>query len=420
MELRVLPRSSPPLGLSLRKRSSYKPATPSPNALLYSPANLPRHPKMDALGQSNSGSHPPSAFAGSRNCPPRGAGQSEIAEEKFLPPTREKPACSCLDTSPAASHHSNRVLMKILCFTPLPYGDGSGWWGRDLGLTVRAFRQLGHDAQLVCYPTTHSKDPFDRPVQLITQSQARSKDWWIQQSPDLILLGLWTQSKYNPIRTAALSSNALVIERCDGDGFRLPSCGHRQFWKNTISAQIDAHPHCPIALAAILGGGKAGLFEIFASYFESRLAATLAMVPLFLSETPLSTRSLQSLATRIKSNPSRFQHVPHPIDENVFSYAGELKKNTVIAVGRWGSWQKDWPLTRRAWKSFWIVIQIMRPFFSAVACPWTELVKGFFLAAFARRRRYPRVSERPKSCSLLPATKAFCWQVARPFARAAR
>ena len=242
--------------------------------------------------------------------------------------------------------------MKILCFTPLPYGDGSGWWGRDLGLTVRAFRQLGHDAQLVCYPTTHSKDPLDRPVQLITQSQSTSRDWWIQQSPDLILLGLWSQSKYRPIRTAALSSNALVIERCDGDGFRLPSCGHRQFWQNTISAQIDAHPHWPLALAAILGGGKAGLFEIFASYFESRLAATLAMVPLFLSETPLSTQSLQSLATRIGSNPNRIQHVPHPIDENVFSYARESKKNTVIAVGRWGSWQKDWPLTRKALKIF--------------------------------------------------------------------
>jgi glycosyltransferase involved in cell wall biosynthesis len=242
--------------------------------------------------------------------------------------------------------------MKILCFTPLPYGDGSGWWGRDLGLTVRAFRQLGHDAQLVCYPTTHSKDPLDRPVQLITQSQSTSRDWWIQQSPDLILLGLWSQSKYKPIRTAALASNARVIERCDGDGFRLPSCGHRQFWRNTISAIKDAHPHWPFPLATIVGGCKAGLFEIFASYFESRFAATLAMIPLFLSETPLSTRSLQSLATRIKSNPSRFQHVPHPIDENVFSYSGESKKNTVIAIGRWGSWQKDWPLTRKALEIF--------------------------------------------------------------------
>jgi len=242
--------------------------------------------------------------------------------------------------------------MKILCFTPLPYGDGSGWWGRDLGLTVRAFRQLGHDAQLVCYPTTHSKDPLDRPVQLITQPQAISKSWWIQQNPDLVLLGLWSQSKYKPIRNAALASNALVIERCDGDGFRFPSCGHWQFWKNTISAQIDAHPNWPSPLAAILGGGKAGLFEIFASYFESRFAATVAMIPLFLSETPLSTQSLQSLATRIGPNPSRFQHVPHPIDENVFSYAGEPKKNTVVAVGRWGSWQKDWPLTRRALEIF--------------------------------------------------------------------
>lgn len=242
--------------------------------------------------------------------------------------------------------------MKILCFTPLPYGDGSGWWGRDLGLTVRAFRQLGHDAQLVCYPTTHSKDPLDRPVQLITQSEAKSKEWWIQQSPDLILLGLWSQSKYKPIRTAALASNARVAERCDGDGLRFPSCGHRQFWKNTVSAQIDARPNWPSALAAIFGGGKAGLFEIFAPYFESRFAATVAMIPLFLSETPLSTQSLQSLATRIGSRPSRFQHVPHPIDENVFSYNGEPKKNTVIAVGRWDSWQKDWPLMRKVLEIF--------------------------------------------------------------------
>jgi glycosyltransferase involved in cell wall biosynthesis len=44
--------------------------------------------------------------------------------------------------------------------------------------------------------------------------------------------------------------------------------------------------------------------------------------------------------------------VPHPIDENVFSYSGEPKKNTVIAVGRWGSWQKDWPLTRKALEIF--------------------------------------------------------------------
>jgi glycosyltransferase involved in cell wall biosynthesis len=242
--------------------------------------------------------------------------------------------------------------MKILCFTPRPYGNGRGWWGRDLGLTVRAFRELGHDAQLVCYPTTHSKDPLDRPVQLITQSQGTSKAWWIQQSPDLVLLGLWTLSKYNPIRTAALASNARVIERCDGDGFRLPSTGHRQFWKNTISAQKDAHPHWPIALAAILGGGKASLFEIFAPYFESRLASTLAMIPLFLSETHLSTQSLQSLATRIGSSPSRIQHVPHPIDENIFSYSGEPKKNIVISVGRWDSWQKDWPLTRKALEIF--------------------------------------------------------------------
>lgn len=242
--------------------------------------------------------------------------------------------------------------MKILCFTPLPYGDGSGWWGRDLGLTVRAFRQLGHDAQLVCYPTTHSKDPLDRPVQLITRFQAASKDWWRQQSPDLILLGLWTQSKYNPIRTAALASSARVIERCDGDGFRLPSCGHRQFWKNTISAQKDVHPRWPLALAAFFGGCKASLFEIFPWYFESRFASTLAMLPLFLSETPHSTQSLQSLASRIRSRPSRFQHVPHPIDENAFSYTGEPKRNTVIAVGRWGSWQKDWPLTRKVLEIF--------------------------------------------------------------------
>ena len=194
--------------------------------------------------------------------------------------------------------------MKILLYTDLTIRSDQLFWHRDLGLLTKAFRALGHEAYLVVHlateprpapdsfshseiraqarPATAGKNPrvsasrnrgeksasapFVAPAQHgLGQSRATSKIpeepvlwpfpsdvrdplWWKDHHPDLVILGLWTRPKYDPTGRAALASKARLIERCDSVGFRLPSCGHWQFWKNTISAHNDALPNRPIAI----------------------------------------------------------------------------------------------------------------------------------------------------------------------------
>jgi len=243
--------------------------------------------------------------------------------------------------------------MKILCFTPLPYGDGSGWWGRDLGLIVRAFRQLGHDAHLVCYPTTRSKDPLDRPVQLISQSQSTSRDWWTQQMPDLVILGLWTRPKYNPIRRAALSATPHVIERADSDGMRTASCGLLIYAKRRFDYFRDRTFRWPSLLSILASIFYSSTSILATLWIEYRLASTLKLLPAIAVETPQATRLWKKLASRLGADPEKFHHVPHPIQTDIFKFDPTIpKKNQIISVGRWESYQKNLPLLLKTLRTF--------------------------------------------------------------------
>ena len=272
--------------------------------------------------------------------------------------------------------------MKILCFTPLPYGDGSGWWGRDFGLTVRAFRQLGHDAHLVCYPTTHSKHPLDRPVQLISQSQSASRDWWTQQMPDLVILGLWTRPKYDPVRLAALSATPNVIERADSDGMRTASCGLLTYAKRRFDYFRDHTYRWPSLLSI-----PASIFYSFASilatpWIEARLARTLKLLPALVVETPQATGLWKSLARRLGADPEKIHCVPHPIQTDIFKFDPSIpKKNQIISVGRWDSYQKNLPL----------LLKTLRTFLHKNPS-WTSLVIGSGLPA---KSPHPRITFLP-------------------------
>lgn len=235
--------------------------------------------------------------------------------------------------------------MKILCFTPLPYGNGAGWWGRDLALTVLGFRGLGHDAYLVCYPTTHSKDPEGRPVFLISPDEAASPSWWKNQRPDLVILGLWTRPKYDAIRRAALSATPRVIERADSDGMRTASCGLRVYAQRRYDYFRDRTFGWPALLSI-----PASIFYSFASilstpWIEARLGRTLNLLPAVAVETPQAKRLWTKLATKIGASSTRIYCIPHPIRTEIFySDLSIPKMNRVISVGRWESYQKNLPL----------------------------------------------------------------------------
>jgi len=272
--------------------------------------------------------------------------------------------------------------MKILCFTPLPYGDGSGWWCRDLALTVLGFRALGHDAYLVCHRTSHGEDIEGRPVFLISPAEASSPSWWQSQKPDLVIVGLWTRPKYDPIRRAALSATPHVIERADSDGMRTASCGLLTYAKRRFDYFRDRTYRWPSLLSI-----PASIFYSFASIIatpgiEARLARTLKLLPAVAVETHHATVLWKSLATRLGADPEKIHCVPHPIQTDIFKFDPAIpKKNQIISVGRWESYQKNLPL----------LLKTLRAFLDKNP-DWTSLVIGSGLPA---KSPHPRITFLP-------------------------
>jgi glycosyltransferase involved in cell wall biosynthesis len=256
--------------------------------------------------------------------------------------------------------------LKILLYTDLSIRPDQLFWHRDLGLLTKAFRDLGHNALLAVHPAGDSPSkikypdisPFSKsnikhptskiledPVLWPSPSDIRDPLWWQSQKPDLVILGLWTRPKYDPIRLAALSAIPHVIERADSDGMRTASCGLLTYAKRRFDYFRDHTFHWPSLLSIL-----ASIFYSFASilttpWIEYRLRKTLRLLPSILVETPHATLLWKSLALRLGADPEKIHCIPHPIQTDIFKFDPAVpKKNQIISVGRWDSYQKNLPL----------------------------------------------------------------------------
>jgi glycosyltransferase involved in cell wall biosynthesis len=282
------------------------------------------------------------------------------------------------------------VSLKILLYTELGIRPDQLFWHRDLGLLTKAFRDLGHEAYLVVHLATepgatlgapnklaHPREqPFEAPperskvwseegqrsyspnnptppVLWPSPSDIRDPLWWKVHQPDLVILGLWTRPKYDPIRRAALCATPRIIERADSDGMRTASCGLLTYAKRRFDYFRDRTYHWPSLLSI-----PASIFYSFASiiatpWIEFRLRKTLGLLPSILIETPHATNLWKSLATRLGVDPSKIHCVPHPIQTDIFKFDPAIqKKNQIISVGRWDSYQKNLPLLLKTLLAF--------------------------------------------------------------------
>ena len=278
--------------------------------------------------------------------------------------------------------------MKILLYTDLAIRPDQLFWHRDLGLLTKAFRTLGHEAYLVVHLATepsvtpavlneldhpreqpcvvpqvravagphseirNSKSPTP-PVLWPSPSDIRDPNWWQSHKPDLVILGLWTRPKYDPIRRAALSATPHVIERADSDGMRTATCGLPTYAKRRFDYFRDRTYHWPSPLSI-----PASIFYSFASilatpWIEFRLRKTMELLPAILVETPHATNLWKSLATCLGVDPSKIHCIPHPIQTDIFKFDPAIpKKNQIVSVGRWESYQKNLPLLLKTLRAF--------------------------------------------------------------------
>ena len=286
--------------------------------------------------------------------------------------------------------------MKILLYTDLAIRPDQLFWHRDLGLLTKALCDLGHNALLVVHPATepspapdscshseirNSKSP-KLPVLWPSHSEVRDPIWWQSHHPDLVILGLWTRPKYDPVRRAALSATPHVIERADSDGMRTASCGLLTYAKRRFDYFRDRTFHWPSPLSI-----PASIFYSFASilatpWIEARLARTIKLLPAIAVETPHATNLWKSLATRLGADPEKIHCVPHPIQTDIYKLDPAVpKKNQIIAVGRWDSYQKNLPL----------LLKTLRKFLDQNP-DWTSLVIGSGLPA---KSPHPRITLLP-------------------------
>ena len=325
--------------------------------------------------------------------------------------------------------------MKILLYTDLTIRPNQLFWHRDLGLLTKAFRDLGHEAYLVVHLATEAGAPpgaqnkldhpreqpcvaqqglprlsvagplptfapshittsaasnikhptskiLDEPVLWPSPSDIRDPLWWQSQKPDLVILGLWTRPKYDPIRRAALSATPHVVERADSDGMRTATCGLLTYAKRRFDYFRDRTYHWPPLLSI-----PASLFYSFASitatpWIEARLARTLKLVPAVAVETPPATLLWKSLARRLGADPEKIHHVPHPIQTDIFKFDPAIpKKDQIISIGRWETYQKNLPL----------LLKTLRYFLDKNPS-WTALVVGAGLPA---KSLHPRITFLP-------------------------
>ena len=310
--------------------------------------------------------------------------------------------------------------MKILLYTDLAVRTDQLFWHRDLGLLTKAFRDLGHEAYLVVHLATepgaapavpnkldhpreqpceaqqglprlrvagphskirNSKSPIP-PVLWPSPPDVRDPLWWQSQKPDLVILGLWTRPKYDPVRRAALSATPHVIERADSDGMRTASCGLLTYAKRRFDYFRDRTYQWP-SLLSIPSSFFYSFVSILATpWTEARLARTLKLLPAVVVETPHASNLWKSLARRLGADPSKIHCVPHPIQTDIFKFDPAIpKKNQIISVGRWESYQKNLPL----------LLKTLRAFLDKNP-DWTSLVIGSGLPA---KSPHPRITFLP-------------------------
>lgn len=249
--------------------------------------------------------------------------------------------------------------LKILLYSEIIVATDQLFWHRDLGLLAKGFRDLGHDACLVVHPehqAASSPSPTTKtpPVIWASFSDVRNPDWWQGHKPDLIILGLWTRPKYDPIRRAALSATPRVIERADSDGLRTASSGGlRAYARRRYDYFRDRTVHWTPAFS-VPASALYSLASILATpWIEARLAKTLKLLPGLTVETPRATELWKKLAAKLGADPRRIHCIPHPIQTDIFQPNPSIqKKKQIISVGRWESYQKNFPLLLRTLVSF--------------------------------------------------------------------
>lgn len=242
-------------------------------------------------------------------------------------------------------------MKRILVVLPIPYSHDGGFWTRDAGLTALTLREMGYDAWLVALGNATTMTG-DKPVLAVPLEALNRSEWWKAQIPDGVVLYAGSAPRYDLMRQAALAATPRVVERLDTDGARsarlFPKPYFMRFWVR-ISEELPPYARW---LGALVAGARTALIYLFPSLMDVRMVATMKRLPAVIAESPVAADRIQQMFEKFSGAKHRVAMIPHPVNENVLCYDEMPKENQVIAVGRWASVQKDYPMLRKVLKEF--------------------------------------------------------------------
>lgn len=241
---------------------------------------------------------------------------------------------------------------SILAAIPLGYSDGDAYWARDLGLVVTAMRKLGVDARLVALGKRENHDPA-LPLELGTLDDFRNPEWWRRMNPRAIVLNTWSAPRYDAVRKAALAATPYIMERLDTDGVRSPSSCLRTYTVSTFGHHLDSGSLPRRLLAPFLTLLRVAAVGCFPALLDEKMAHTMSRVPMLAAESPIAVARIQRFMRRFSDRIPEVICAPHPVAEDYMRLDSSIsRENRIVSVGRWYTFQKNFPLLLSVLKRF--------------------------------------------------------------------
>jgi glycosyltransferase involved in cell wall biosynthesis len=85
---------------------------------------------------------------------------------------------------------------------------------------------------------------------------------------------------------------------------------------------------------------------------DVRMVATMRRLPAVIVESPVAAARIGHMFKTFSGANHPIAMIPHPVNEEAIRYDRTPKENRIITVGRWASWQKDFPMLRKVLKGF--------------------------------------------------------------------
>ena len=220
-------------------------------------------------------------------------------------------------------------------------------WQRDLALSVRFLRELGHDATLVVDEQYLIPGEKRQSIEFVKWSELSTNEWWNARKPDGVILGLFGATRHASIRAAALRNCNRVIERLDTDGTLAPAISLVRYFDAYWTHYADAGGGIMRAVAPILAAIRTIFLAAFPGLLFRRVALELASVPMITAPLPIAATRVEHFIARYAGTDRQVDFAPFAIDSSGFRFDPSVeRRKRIVTIGRWTSRQKGALLMR--------------------------------------------------------------------------